>query len=198
MGKRRRVPPGTKCVFCGEKLVKANATDEHLIPKNLFPKERRYNLIKIWLCRDCNGKKAQDDDHFRDTLITELATDPDCVPDEVMQAFLEAASRNQSDVARAVLNHGRLERAYAEDGTFRGVGVAYNNDPTRLSRYADWIARGLYFYACKERLPTGYKVRAGLISPDLFLEHVAVFRQQGIEPRVMGHGLGRLYYQVIK
>lgn len=194
MGKRKTPPKGVICAYCGGELTKQNATDEHVIPRCLFPKDRRHGLIKVWLCSKCNGAKAAVDDYFRDALITELGTDRSHVPHEVMAAFFRSAQENRSLVARAALAAGKIEPAFTPAGVYRGMGVAYDGQPERLMAASGWIARGLYYHKHQTLLPDGYEVHAGLINAELFLERVAGLSRMGVQPREMADGLARLYY----
>src|SRR5471030_1318304 len=54
------------CVYCG---ATDDLSDDHIPPKNLFPKPRPLNLITVLACRvKCNGSASMDDEYFRHCL----------------------------------------------------------------------------------------------------------------------------------
>src|SRR5713101_6228604 len=53
------------CVYGGSLAV----DEDHVPPKNLFPKDQRHGLVKVPSCRRCNGGASQDDEYFRSRLI---------------------------------------------------------------------------------------------------------------------------------
>ena len=55
------------CIYCGST---ENLTDEHIPPKNIFPKPRPNNiqLVTVPACKECNRGYSKDDEYFRLTL----------------------------------------------------------------------------------------------------------------------------------
>ena len=54
--------PRNICAYCGSK---ENLTDDHVPPKNLFPKPRPSNLISVPACTSCHSNTSKDDEYFR-------------------------------------------------------------------------------------------------------------------------------------
>jgi len=57
-----------KCAYCGGE---AN-TDDHVIPKNLYPKSIRnqnVQLLTVPSCKKCNEGFSDDEEHFRNILV---------------------------------------------------------------------------------------------------------------------------------
>src|SRR5262245_49176576 len=50
------------CVYCG---ATDNLTDDHIPPKNLFPRPRPSNLITVPACLTCHSTTSKDDENFR-------------------------------------------------------------------------------------------------------------------------------------
>src|SRR5437763_73903 len=60
MGSRRRAQrfPLRVCAYCGAALDETNRTVDHVIPRALFSRTKRDNMIKVPACRPCNGEKS--------------------------------------------------------------------------------------------------------------------------------------------
>ena len=50
------------CPFCAKEKY---LTDDHIPPKNLFPKPRPNTLITVPGCDECNRGNSKDDEYFR-------------------------------------------------------------------------------------------------------------------------------------
>lgn len=135
MGKKK-VIPGTLCAYCGMD-VGMDGTEDHVIPRGLFPKTRGRNLVKVPTCRPCNDAKARHDDYLRDWLPSSLDPDDSTTPREVYDAFLRAAGRKQSDVAKAAMQYGRRVPVFAESGLCTGFGHAYPLEGDRVRRLGE-------------------------------------------------------------
>lgn len=59
-----------KCVYCGTNDA---TTDDHAVPKNLFPGQVPHSEIKVPSCADCNGSFAKHEEYFRTILFVALA-----------------------------------------------------------------------------------------------------------------------------
>lgn len=56
MKTKKRLEPGTRCVYCGTLLTKNNATIDHIIPLIQGGTHNRNNLA--WCCMKCNRAKG--------------------------------------------------------------------------------------------------------------------------------------------
>jgi hypothetical protein len=50
------------CAYCGST---SELTDDHIPPKNLFPKPRPENIITVKACKICVKDTSKDDEYFR-------------------------------------------------------------------------------------------------------------------------------------
>ena len=53
------------CLYCG---AGGELTDDHVPPKNLFPKPRM-GLVEVRACMPCNRGASKDDEYFRQCLV---------------------------------------------------------------------------------------------------------------------------------
>ena len=61
-----RVNTAEICLYCG---VPGELTNDHVPPKNLFPKPRPNILVEVRACLACNGGASKDDEYFRQCLV---------------------------------------------------------------------------------------------------------------------------------
>lgn len=46
------------CHYCSKELYPGDATVDHVVPRAAGGRDERFN--KVWSCRDCNSRKADD------------------------------------------------------------------------------------------------------------------------------------------
>jgi len=57
-----------KCAYCGGEAE----TDDHVVPKNLYPKSirnRNVQLLTVPSCNKCNAGFSDDEEHFRNIIV---------------------------------------------------------------------------------------------------------------------------------
>src|SRR4051794_29852658 len=75
MRRNRKNRIRSKCVYCGELEV---CTDEHVIPKCMWPSDARppkSEFVIAPVCESCNGKKSADDSYARDVFVMDIDCD---------------------------------------------------------------------------------------------------------------------------
>src|ERR1022692_4959843 len=91
------------CAYCG---TTDDLTQDHVPPRNLFPKPRPSNLITVLACRKCNGGAAKDDEYFRMRL---------CLSENVGRNA--KAAKNRNAIFRSLQNPDApgLRKSYVAD-----------------------------------------------------------------------------------
>jgi hypothetical protein len=154
-----------ECVYCGE--IKPLTLD-HIPPKNLFPKQKRNNLVKVPSCDNCHGQNKRvslDDEYFRTMLIQrhDVLVSPSIL--EVRDTVICSLNKpEKSGFRNSFLRSTRLVDLYSKGRIFLGKGITYQVDLSRLSLVAKRIILGLFYYQKKYRLPNNYKVHAAAAS----------------------------------
>jgi hypothetical protein len=184
---KRKISSGTLCAYCGNDVGMAG-TQEDVIPRCLFPKTHRRNLVKVPTCRPCNDAKARRDGYMRDWLLSGIDPDEHVTTKDVYNAFLRAAGRRQSAVAQAVLQYGQLVPVFTESGLCAGCGYAYPLDGRRIRFLGERIAKGLYYHAHGYPLPASADIGDHLMVGYEARHQVEVMRQMGARVRVLGAG----------
>lgn len=150
-----------ECVYCGKQKP---LTLDHIPPKNLFPKERRENLISVPSCDDCHGQNKQvskDDEYFRTVLIQRNDVPDSPAIREIRDTTLRSLEKPfKSGFRNAFLKTTKYIELFTKGGIYLGKGVSYQVDLDRLNRVAERIIRGLFFHHKHYRLPNNYKVSA--------------------------------------
>lgn len=162
-----------ECVYCG---VVAALTDDHVPPKNLFPKPRPSNLVTVLSCRKCNAETSRDDEYFRLALTMR----DDAGEDPTVQQLLPVVARSLSKPRKIGFRRsffrsiGDVE-VRTPAGVILGSRKGYRVDLTRLERVVRRTALGLFYHHRSSRLPLSYQMVA------LASRRVAGFRKEQAE-----------------
>jgi len=146
------------CAYCGQTKP---VTDDHVPPKNLFPKPRPSDLITVPICDECNCGTSTDDEYFRLVVSMQFraAQHPDA--QRVLSAVYRSLERPEARGLRiAFLNRVREVSLISRLGLYVGKTGVYEVDHPRLERVAERIVRGLFFHHTGEPVPSTCGVKA--------------------------------------
>ncbi len=132
-----------RCVYCG---VVAAATEDHIPPKNLFPKPRPSDLVKVDSCRICNTGASKDDEYFR--LMLAIRHDAGTTPEghKLWETIKRSLTRSQAQgLTNSLVIATHQKDVITEGGLFIGTAHAYQVDSERIRRVIARTTRGLYF-----------------------------------------------------
>jgi len=129
--------PRNICAFCGSS---DDLRDDHVPPKNLFPKPRPNDLITVPAYANCHSSTSKDDEYFRIKIC--FRNDAGNHP---------GARANWGSILRS------LNREQAKG--FRKQRTGYNVDLNRVRRVVERTVRGLYFAESGNPLGLNNEVR---------------------------------------
>jgi len=155
----------SQCAYCGRI---SPVTDDHIPPKNLFPKPRSSNLITVPCCVPCYEGWSKDDEYFRAAILSSAKVSNEPLAQGVMGPLLRSVGRSPG-FAHLLINSIEEIKVVAEEGTYLGKEDALKLDVARIDRVGQRIIRGLFFHEKKLPLPENYQARAKI-------------QQFGIEP----------------
>jgi hypothetical protein len=158
------------CAYCGKKR---HVTDDHVSPKNLFPKPRPSDLITVPICDRCNRGTSKDDEYFRLVVSMQLraAQHPDA--QRVLPVVCRSLDRPGGKGLRTdFLNRVQEANLMSPLGLYRGKAGVYDVDYPRLERVAERIARGLFFHHMGKVVPSTCGVRAWYFEGRWLLDEV--------------------------
>jgi hypothetical protein len=127
-----------KCAYCG--VLSVNPTREHVVPKSIYPKEARNQLLTVVACEECNHGWSDDEAHFRNLLSIagELNSAVRTVYTKVRRSFGHLDGRRRwSDL------YEQMHPFETEMGTRYMV---YPASDQRFVRVLRKIVRGLHFH----------------------------------------------------
>jgi hypothetical protein len=136
---KKRAKEGA-CVYCG---AIGALTDDHVPPKNLFPKPRM-GLITVPACEPCNGNSKLDDEYFR--LAITSVVDAKKFPIAI-EAIHKLGMPQKIRFAKTMLSN--IDRVN---------GDLYLDRP-RLQRVIERVIRGLFSHHQRRTLPTQSEIR---------------------------------------
>jgi hypothetical protein len=137
--KRSRSKEGA-CIYCG---TVGALTDDHVPPKNLFPKPR-LGLITVPSCERCNGGFKLDDEYFR--LVITTSADAKVFPIAV-EAIHKLGTPEKVRFAKSMLLN--IDRENDD----------LNVDPSRVRRVIERVIRGLFWHHQRRALPAQAEMR---------------------------------------
>lgn len=140
MKKRKKREIG-KCVYCHQVRL---LTNDHVPPKNLFPKPRPTNLITVPSCSPCNEGFKLDDEYFRQVI--RLGVDPNDFP-IVVEVIHKLGVNQKIGIAKYMLSN-----LNPRDGSV-------NLDRSRVERVMERVIRGLYFHHVQQTLSPATELR---------------------------------------
>jgi hypothetical protein len=141
------------CVYCGNH---AEMTDEHVVPRCLFPESLPPDIpmVTVGACSPCNSGKSHDDTYLRDFLLSDMATSRNPVARALRGGkLMRSVKKNRSEIARIVVNQARRKPLYSPGGIYLGSHYATPLQTNRLESSFGKMVRGLYYYASKTHLP---------------------------------------------
>ncbi len=150
--KRRKIPPGTPCVYCG-----GLAEDwDHVPPQCLFAKKNRRNLIEVPSCKQCNNSRSDDDTYLLQmlTMREDTASFPDAKEGRArLLRGMQDPSRRK--FLQATVANFEIRERWAGD-VYLGPQPAFQIDWPRINRVIARIVRGLFFHETGKVLPSQY------------------------------------------
>ncbi len=137
----------TKCILC---MSENNIIKEHAIPKCLFPKNERKNLITVPTCGDCNNSLSSDEESFREFMLNCAGNDS-----EASKSLINSESFRSMEKApgKAFNLLSKMEAV-----NFNGKEMAILDwtvvDQEKHIRSINKIVKSLYFHHFNKILPT--------------------------------------------
>lgn len=146
------------CPFC---LKNKELTDDHIPPKNLFPKPRPNTLITVKSCKLCNSNTSKDDEYFRLmlTMMDGLGTNP-LVSNNQDIVVRSLARKEAQGLAVEFLKNIQYAPVFTINGLYMRHKSIYCIDDRRLSSTAIKIVKGLFYHEFKKPVPVDYNAYA--------------------------------------
>lgn len=145
-----------QCAYCGKiDLI----TDDHIPPKNIFPKPRASNLITVPCCKSCFEGWSKDDEYFRATILSSASVSELPESQSVIDTMMRSFKRSKGFTG-LIYNSIKNIKIFTETGIYLGDTSAIKFDGKRIDRVAERIVRGLFFYKKGYPVPANYLVKA--------------------------------------
>ena len=188
------------CAYCGSP---DDLEEDHIPPKNLFPKPRPSNLISVPACKLCHGNTSKDDEYFRLKILMRQGVQSNPSAHVTWTAVLHSLSRNQATGLRkrALLDFVDIELK-TKSGLYVGKRLGYNVDMNRIRNVIQRIVRGLYFVESGN--PLGLKSEVLVyVEEDLQERPSEAMKQilqyiKALSPKIIGNNVFLYRYQIMK
>ena len=152
-----------ECGYCG---ALAEATNDHIPPKNLFDGPLAGPLPTVKACATCNGGASLDDEYLRDTIMLYHRTaDLPKTQGHIEKMLRAVALPAKAAYARSTLARFGSAEAQTPAGVYLGRLPVVNVEGGRLERGIARYARGLHRYHYEERVPADTPMRI-VVNPD--------------------------------
>lgn len=130
------------CVICGAAEA---TTDDHLPPKNLFPKPRPNDLITVPSCFRCNNVGSKHDEEFRVFVSIQLGMETDVTRKLWKNGALRTIHHNTRLRSHLITNSREVDLV-TPAGIYLGKRRAVTVPMHSHNAVCDRIVRGLYFH----------------------------------------------------
>lgn len=154
------------CGFCG---LSREITDDHIPPKNIFPKPRTNDLITTPCCEECRKGWSMDDEYFRTAIYTFDPVHAHPAATKISNKIVSSLNKpNKQGYANLVMNSFKEIEVYSsEGGIYLGTQTVFHLDAERFNRVATRIVRGLFFNHKKYIVPKTHEVLANIPLKDI-------------------------------
>ncbi len=146
-----------QCAYCGSA---DGLTDDHVPPKNVFPKPRPNDLITVPACATCVAGTPKDDEYFRLKLCMSEQVGTDANARRNRDTIFRSLQRPEAiGLKTAFVSDIRTVRLRTAAGLDVGTRLAFDVDLGRVFRVVERTVRGLFFHQTQRRLDANYDVR---------------------------------------
>ncbi len=145
-----------KCAYCG---ASGMLEDDHVPPKNLFPKPRPNDLITVPACPACHRQTSKDDEYFRLKICMSEQVADNGSARQARKSILRSLERSEATgLRKAFLADCRPACVEMESGSV-DQHLAFDVDLRRLFRVVERTVRGLVYHETKQRVKPYYDVQ---------------------------------------
>ncbi len=139
------------CAYCGNI---GEVTEDHVIPKCLWPGRVRKDAPIVDACRPCNHVwKSEYDTYLRDILVNDRACSKNPLTQKVREKYYRAAADNQSLMARDLAERAELVGLQEPSGLISGFAKTLPDAVERCNVIMPLIVRGLHQVYLHTTLP---------------------------------------------
>lgn len=182
------------CTYCGSR---ENLTDDHVPPKNVFPKPRPSDLVTVPACKKCNEDISEDEEYFRLKLCLseQVGNSPDARKNR--EVILRSLERHEATgFKKSFLSDIRSIWLRTPAGIYLGKRLAFEVDLHRIFRVVEKSVRGLFFHETGNRLHPSYvvNIHSSETLEECSAELLEELKQtiwiplEQLSPRIIGNG----------
>ncbi len=144
------------CAYCGKE---SEITYDHIPPKSIFSKPFPKNLIKVPSCYNCNVGASRVDEYFRLIFSIRNSTfDHPTVQKNIPKIRRSLERRKFGGLRKLIVDSTKIVNLRTKSGLYIGKAGLVDPDSTRTDQVLRRIAKGLFYYENKRRLPDEYNI----------------------------------------
>jgi len=182
------MPEPKVCYICAEPIASEDLTVEHVFPENLFNPGDRIDLVKLPAHRACNASYSKDDEYFR-LCMTAAAYEEPRAKMLWKGPVLRSVHRPESARYKSYIQSNVHDvEVRTEAGIVLGNATVMTQDPPRIERVVQRMARGLHTQLTGDILPVDWPVSCDLIKPGVRAAPELTCIYDAQRARVVGNG----------
>jgi hypothetical protein len=144
------------CMFCGEAIQASEMTREHFVPKCLWEDGSRPSGTRTLPAhKSCNASFSDDNDYFRDVLVTQMGAERNAAANQVQQGSLQRKLSKRPGALLKSLRNLKPVTVTLRSGLIIRT-MSYEVDSERISRVLCNVLKGIYYTTQGEPLPTDF------------------------------------------
>ncbi|MFQ6028426.1 MAG: hypothetical protein ACE5Q6_13115 [Dehalococcoidia bacterium] len=134
-------------------------TNDHVPPRNIFPKPRPINLITVPACDSCNSSTSKDDEYFRMMLCMSEQEGDNASAHKNRETIIRSLKREHAvGLKTDFLSHTQKVQVKNPNGLFLSR-TSYEVDLQRIFGTVAKTVKGLFYYETGRRLHEKYAVK---------------------------------------
>jgi hypothetical protein len=182
------------CTYCGGR---EELTNDHIPPKNIFPKPLPENLITVPACKKCNKDFQKDEEYFRLKICLSQQTGNNSPARINRETIIRSLGRSEAmGFKNKIISDINIIPFLKPKGVI-GPRLAYYVDLNRIFRVVEKTVKGLFFHETGQRLYSPYEVKIysddtlEQCPPDVLdeLKNTIIYPLAKIQPKVIGNGI---------
>lgn len=165
--KRKRIPLGTQCVYCGDLLLNEDTyTRDHVPPIALFPTADRGELPWVPACRVCNDRFSTEDEYARHIFTMAVGADDSSHVREARMRDLRAMRRREHSKLLNQTLRDLARQPVWRRGVYVGRPPVLEFNRPRICRFVARIVCGLFYLRFDRMLPLEYAPVVDMLQDD--------------------------------
>lgn len=145
------------CIFCNENIA---TTRDHTPPKNLFPKDKREDLITVPCCRECNQSFSDDEEYLMTIISSTGESQRNPSAQVILKKVFRSLNRIQAKGFKKYLSDSiNPVKLFTRTGIYLGHASKIKTDMNRVYNVIEKTVKGLVYHETEQIIDENFNLR---------------------------------------